>query len=197
MKTSNQRCYNIAFLWIAPVLFIFLRKGVKIYLPLLLICVLMAGCFRHYYKIDSKDKVSPEMISILESTDKIYFVHFNNTIYSLQKMQIVGPDIEAEVEPVTDNLISKAYTRKNTSMKYKPNSEGSILLHVHLYVNNNKQSFLTENSTKVIIPITSIIQMDVYDEDKKRTKTNMTFSSLGLGLSILTGILIVLFNMAY
>ena len=197
MKTSNQRCYNIAFLWIAPAFFYFLRKGVKIYLPLILLSVLMAGCFRHYYKIDTKDKVTPEMISILESTDKIYFVHFNDTIYSLQKMRIVGTDIEAEIDPVTDKLISKAYTRKNTSMKYKPNSEGNILLHVHLYVDKNKQSFITENSQKVIIPMTSIIQMDVYDKDKNRTNTNMTFSSIGLGLSILVGILTVLFNIAY
>ena len=197
MKTSNKRCHNIAFFLIAPVLFVVLRKGGKIYLPLILISVLMAGCFSHYYKIDSKYNVSPEMISILQSPEKIYFVHFNDIIYSLQKMRIVGPDIEAEIEPVTDNQISKAYTRKNTSMKYKPNSEGNILLHVHLYVDKNKQSFITENSPKVIIPMTSIIQMDVYDKDKKRTNTNMTFSSIGLGLTILTGILIVLFNMVY
>jgi hypothetical protein len=192
MKSINQRLQTLAFFLIAPVLFIILRKSAKIYLPVILIGVLIAGCFRHYYEIDSQKPVSSEMISKMESSEKIYIAHFNDAIVLLNNLKTTATELEAGVQPLSENELSRAFANSNKSMRYKPSRDADILLQVHLYIDKDQQSFKLENTQKVIIPLASIARMDVYEKDKGRTTTNQIFSTLGVALLVTLGVLTII-----
>jgi hypothetical protein len=191
MKILNQRQHTLAFFLTAPVLFIFLRKGGKIYLPLILTGVLIAGCFRHYYKIESQQTVSSETISKLESGQKIFLAHFNDAIVRLNNIKTTDTELNAVVQALSENELSRAYSNKNSSKQYKPSRDANILFEVHLYIDKNQQSFKSDNSQKVIIPLTSIARMDIYEKDKGRTTTNQIFSAVGVALVVTLGILTI------
>jgi len=152
---------------------------------------LLAGCFRHYYQIDTQKFVSSEMIKKLQSNEKIFIAHFNDSTFKLNNLKMSDSSIEADIQPFSDAQLTKAYEKRNTSMNYKPSRDVNILMQVHLYIDKNQQSFKPENEQKILIPLSSIAQMDIYEYDKKRTKNNRVFSYIGVTLAVLTGVIII------
>ena len=53
----------------------------------------------------------------------------------------------------------------------------------------NQQSYRTDSTQKLIIPVTDISRVEIYEKDKKRTTTNHILS--GIGLAFLVGIIII------
>lgn len=193
MKSFNQRLHSIAFFLIAPLLFIYFQKRSKIYFGIIIFGVLMAGCFRHYYQIDTQKFVSSDMIKKLQSNDKIFILHFNDSIFELENLKMADSAIEADFQPLSKAQLTKAYKYSNTSMHYKPSSDKDILMQVHLYIDKNKESFKSETGQKAIIPLSSIAQMDIYEYDRGRTNTNQVFSYIGVTIAVLFGIALIAF----
>jgi hypothetical protein len=146
----------------------------------------MTGCFKSFYKVETAPTVNSEVIEDFQKKHKIIIGHFTDAIVSLENIKSVEDKIEAEVHSLQENDLELYYSSSNKSKSYKPKKEADLLMQVHLYINKNRQNFSSDIAEKVIIPVSEITRIDIYEKDKKRTTTNHVFSALGIALIVIS-----------
>src|SRR5512143_2706610 len=79
-----------------PILWV-IRKKRKGILVLLVLSVVLAGCFQYYYKTNTRNKISALEIQQLQAANKYFIVHFRDTAVALSNVTLIDEKIEGNM----------------------------------------------------------------------------------------------------
>ncbi len=148
---------------------------------------LMYGCF--YYKVKPLAVKTTE-ISKLRGNGKMLIVHqgsnswdLNNLIINENTQELIG-----NFKEITDK--DELYIPKNPigANKYNPEN-GDPTIEVHFYITE----YIEKADSLIIIPISSVKKIEVYDKDKNATTASQVFSAIGIIVGVIAIIIIIVF----
>jgi len=184
MSSITSRLSGSATLFFFPVYFIW-RKRKKTGIILLLLFVLaINSCFQTYFKTNTQSKVDTDLLQKLQSQPKIFILHFKDSIAELKNMTVKNDTIEADITQLSKEYLKYLDPKSDKANVVKKKDAPVVFTEVHLYTSESKNE-----TGRLVLPLTSINRLDVYELDKSATKTNHIFSIVGVtvgGLILIT-----------
>ena len=150
-------------------------------LSLFLAALILTGCFQHYYKTNSNNTVDRALIEKLKVANKYFIIHYGDKIKGAVQVKTTNDVLEANLVPLPQEHSYYTHPKGNEENKMKIKRETNTLIEVHVYTNT---TFSTDQ-THIIIPISSINRLDIYEFDPEATRQNRFMSILGLTLGTL------------
>ncbi|MFI5133146.1 MAG: hypothetical protein ACHQEB_02365 [Chitinophagales bacterium] len=190
MKPITNRLASIAGPAFFP-LYLIWRKAKKKAIFFLVISVVLASCFQHYYRTNTQKNVDAATVQNLLAANKYFIVHFGNTVKRLLNVSVTSEKLEADIEalPLEHSAYINPDTDKTNRVKYK--DKINTLAEVHLYTT---QAY-NVSQTHLSIPLSSFNRMDIYTFDAKATTANHILSILGsviIGGAVLSAIIVAI-----
>lgn len=142
--------------------------------------IVLASCFQHYFRTNTKTSVDEATLKLLQNSNKYFVIHFvDNKVSGLKNVFVSGDKLSGN--PV--ELPEEHFKYINPVIK-KPNrvdkkDKATTLLEVHLYTTDS-----SVNANDLSLPLSSFNRMDVYTFDKKTTTVNHILSAVGLAVPI-------------
>ena len=166
-----------------------LHQG-KFFLLLVISGVLFTGCFRHYYKVDSKTATDAAQIEQLKTEDKYFIFHCEDKVMGTANLNLVNDQLEADLVPLPKEHAhhTKPHVDDKNVMRSKQRS--NTLMEVHLY----PVTPIPSTQKHITVPLTSINRIDIYEMNATATRQNHILSTVGVTAAgiLIAGTLIVL-----
>jgi hypothetical protein len=192
MKPLTNRLAGIASIIFFP-LFFFLRKAGKNMVALILfLTVLLASCFQHYFVTDTRSKVDAATIQDLMSINKVFIIHFKNSLGELQNLTVSNDNLQADVVNVSPEHLKYVNPETRRTNRVKRMDKANTLIEVHLYYPQAGSS----DQTHISIPLSAFNRMDIYEFDKQTTTLNHIVSWVGVGLFTSAAVGLIAFAIA-
>lgn len=160
------------------------KQHFKNMLLLVFICHAFTGCFRHYFKVDSKEVIDAASIEQLKAANKYFILHFEDRVMGTQQLSLVNDRLEAELVALPKEHAHHVRPNLNKKNGMKAKQQANTLMEVHLYAN----TAIPSTETHIAVPIKSISRIDIYEMDASATRQSHILSTVGLTTS---GILII------
>jgi len=121
------------------------------------------GCM-FYYKVGTNPNDPIEEIPKFKQKDKYIIVHQGEKAWYLFDIKIENDSLRGRIDNLPAYRHKYLTTKLNRANRYKIKTESFVLEEVHIY--SSEVSF--ENGV-VLIPMSGIKKIEVYDRDKLRT----------------------------
>ncbi len=184
MKSIHERLTGIAPLVFLPALII-LRNRKNVYVLLTCTVITFSSCFLSFYQTNTKPSTDAATLQKLSSANKYFIIHFKDTIVGLDSISVKGDSVYGKLAEVQTRhsayLNPVAGSSKN---RVKSIYKKSVLMEVHLYTTaqyNDHPDFAAN--------ISSFNRMDVYELDKRATRSNRIISIAIIGGSVLIALI--------
>jgi hypothetical protein len=162
------------------------------YLLILATMNLTHGCY--YFKVNTKNKPTPETISQLNEQRKNFILHLNDKTWRLMNVALTSKTLSGEA-------LNIDYSRSNYNVKPdKPNryykkksiNQRYLLNEVHLYV----EELIELGNNKVSVPTASISKVEIYDNDTATTTGSWVLGALGIaaGAFLIFAVIVIIFK---
>ncbi len=140
----------------------------------------IAGCFHNFYKVTIPESDKSLLDQIHESES--YFIihqgysawHMNAITLNVEQTELSG---ELEELPVSHHKYLTAVPDKPN--RYKPSKEDPAI-EVHLYISEYTEG----QSNRIIVPISDIQKVEIYDIDKEATNSAFAGSMVVIGIMV-------------
>src|SRR5688572_9350713 len=118
MKPFTSRLAGNSTLFLFPLLYLFLKKR-KLMIWLLLPAFVLIGCFQNFFDTNTKRNPTPDMISQLQTANKLFIIHYSDSTYALEEMKITDNVLYATQIPVPEgfNRYSSPDTTRSNFVK--------------------------------------------------------------------------------
>jgi hypothetical protein len=180
MKPLSNRLAGIASIIFFP-LFFFWRKARKNFVAvLLLLSVILASCFQHFYRTGTQNKVDAATIQKLMSKNKIFIIHFKDQLGELQNLTISNDKLEADLIDLPPEHLKYTNPNPDKANRVKKMDKANTLMEAHLYYPQDA----TTGQSHLSIPLAAFNRIDIYEFDEKTTTTNHVLSWIGIAVGI-------------
>lgn len=140
----------------------------------------LTGCFRSFYKTNTKSSIDANTISRLVSENKYFILHFANNVSGLE-------NVYAKDDSVHGNLVQISLTHSkylhpkinDNEVRLKVKDKTNALAEVHLYTYDS----LPANNAQFSAGLSSFYRADVYQFNKGATTENHIMSVVGLAIA--------------
>lgn len=163
------------------------RQKIKISLSLLLAGWLLAGCFQHYYKTNTKEQVDICLMEKLKAANKYFIIHYNDKIMGTQGVRLENEQLQADLVALPKEHSYYTNPNANEPNVMKVKRQENTLLEVHVYTGETASS----GQTHIALPLSDIKRIDVYQYDAEATRRNKIFSIVGVTFVGLAAILVI------
>lgn len=190
MKRFSLTRADVFTLLFAPAIFIFQKKKRPVGIAVLLLSLLaLSGCFRNYFKINSRPVSDSSSLATLKNSDKYFVIHLRNGFFALKNISANGSRIEGDLQTLPAERERFIYASQAPSKTYKSRDKALLFSEVHLYAQNENAS----DSTHISIPVTSISRVDIFEKDKGKTIGSYVLGSLGIyaGIGLIFAIIVL------
>jgi hypothetical protein len=153
-------------------------------LLLIFAIVIFTGCFRHYYKVNSKQVADTALIEHLSTGDKYFIFHLKDKVMGTTHLNLVNDSIEADLEVLPKEHAHHLDPDLNTKNAMKSKHQANILKEVHLY----SRMAIAPDQKHIALPINAINRIDIYEMDASATRQSHILSAIGFTA---VGILII------
>lgn len=165
---------------------------IQTYLILLLVfsSVAFSGCFRHYYKVNSKEAGDTAIIEQLKNEHKYFILHSNDQVMGAEHLNWVNDRLEADLVALPKEHAQHTKPKLNDKNAMKAKHQSSTLTEVHLYSGTTIPSL----QSHISLPKAAINRVDVYEMDESATRQSHILSTVGFSAAgiIILGVLVLI-----
>ena len=140
--------------------------------------IALSGCFQHYYKVNSKEVADQAFIEQLKTSNKYFIIHFTDQVMGTQQLKLVNDQLEADLVALPKEHAHHTNPKLDTKNAMKSKNQATTLMEVHLYSGSN--TVIPAGQTLIILPITAINRVDVYEMDAGPTRQSHILSVVGV-----------------
>jgi len=170
------------------------RKALSFFL-IVVVMNSMVGCYYYTYKSDSAPSI--EKLDKLKNSPNYIIVHQADLAYNLtnvkvdQQSQVISGVLK-ELSPDHRKYL-ETKPRPGSTNRYKKKTKGSmigtpyVVNEVHFYV----KGISLKEGEDLILPLTSIEKLEVYDPDTGATTASFIFGGIGIAVGTLTLVVII------
>jgi hypothetical protein len=162
-------------LFFSPLFTFFVSQG-KHFLLLAFACIILTGCFRHFYKVNSKEVADTTLVGQLKADDKYFILHCEDKVMGTQHLGLVNDQLEADLVALPKEHAHHTNPALNTKNVMKSKQQANTLKEVHLY----SSTPVASDQKHIALPITAINRIDVYEMDAGATRQSHILSAIGL-----------------
>ncbi len=153
---------------------------------------LMQSCY--YFKVNTKNKPTPETISTLNDQGKNFILHLNDKNWKLMNVSLTNNTLSGEVREINDSYAKPNVKpdKPNRYYKNKNNNQRYLLNEVHLYV----EELVDLGNNRISVPAGSISKVEIYDKDTATTTGSWILGALGVtaGAYLILAIIVLIFK---
>ncbi len=176
MSSITSRLSGSSTLIFLPLYFIWRKKKKAVTIMLLVIVSFtISSCFLTFFNTNTKPKADSDLLQKLQLEQKVFIFHFKDSIVELKNIKIKNDALEADIIPLSKDHQEYLDPKINQPNRVKQIDKQIVFAEVHLYTNDMKYK-----TTKLVLPISSINRIDVYELNESATKTNHTLSIIGI-----------------
>lgn len=170
-------------------------RNIKTPVSILLIAALLnlnIGC--NYYKVRTLDdltaSLSKEKLQAYQTLKKYIILHTTSNIYHIYVINIDSDNNTMKVKilpfsPDHQMILESPHSKG----RYKVRSERMVLNEVHLFINTDIKQ---DEADIAIVPLTSLVRMDIVEPDKARTAASYIVGAIGISAAFLGIIFIII-----
>lgn len=143
------------------------------------------GCyFQHYYRTNTVNKVSGQVLSQLKASNKYFIIHTPDSTFSLNNIRVCGDTLFGETVELNPEYLKYLNPSMIQGNRFPAMEENIVLSEVHLYTG---KTFV--GGTSISFTTGQINRMDIYDLDKSSSESMKLLSSVGfsLGIAVIVG----------
>lgn len=176
MTSITSRLSGSSTLIFLPLYFIW-RKKKKASTILLLFIVLftISSCFLTFFNTNTKAAADSDILQKLQLEQKVFIIHFKDSIAELKNIKIKNDTLEANIIPLSKDHRQYLDPEIDRPNRVKKIDKTIVFAEVHLYLLDAKNK-----RDKLNVPISSINRIDVYELNEKATRNNHTLSIVGI-----------------
>lgn len=176
MKSITSRLSTATFIWL-PLYFIYRKKKKTTLAIFLILTVISTSCYQQYYRSNTKATTDKDMLQKLQASNKYFILHLPDRTVGLKDLAIKDSIIEADEVFLSTAHLNELNPNINKSNTVKRLNKDSVLVEVHLYT-----SIPQVKSGRLSLSISDINRIDVYEYDRKATRSNHALSTAGVAL---------------
>ncbi len=194
MNSITSRLSGSSTLVFLPLYFIWRKKKKAVTIMLIfIVSFTISSCFLTFFNTNTKPKAESDILQKLQLEQKVFIIHFKDSIAELKNISIKNDTIEADITPLSKDHLKYLEPKINQPNPVKKIDKSIVFAEVHLYILEAKNEI-----DKLKLPLVSINRIDVYELDESATKSNRIISIIGVTLAglfvILAGTIAVACN---
>jgi hypothetical protein len=170
---------------------IFRHRQAKNVLLLLFAGVVFSSCFRHYYKVNSKEVADTALIEQFKAANKYFIFHCDDIVMGTRNLNLVNDQLEAELVALPKDHAHHTKPHLNEKNAMRSKHQSNTLMEVHLY----SSTTIPADQKHITLPIGAINRIDIYEMDESSTRQSHILSTVGLagaGIFIIGTLVLIL-----
>lgn len=154
--------------FIAIILTAFTKSKKLAVITILIIAVAaFSGCFKNYFKVNSKPATDSATLAALKDSDKYFVIHLKNGFYALKNISANGNMMEGDLQKLPP---------EREKFVYKSQARSLLFSEVHLYAQNETAT----DTSHILIPLKSVSKINIFERDSGRTIGSYVLGGLGI-----------------
>ena len=150
------------------------------------------GCY--YFKVNTRQQPSSELVTGLDQEGKNFILHFNEKTFRLTDVEINNHILSGEISDIDSRYYQYRVKpdRPNRYIKKSGNNQSFLINEVHLYVDE----YSDLGSKRISVPVSSVSKVEIYDKDTATTTGSWILSGLGViaAVYLIMAILVLIFK---
>ncbi len=143
---------------------------------------ILGGCFRKFYEVTIPQSSAPLMNQI-QNSESYFILHQGYSAWHLNAIALNDEQTElsGELVELTANHQNYITALQDQPNRYEPSKEAPTV-EVHLYISEYAEG----QKNRIIVPLSAIHKVEIYDVDQKATNAATAGSFVGLGLLVVS-----------